>query len=76
MVALSGTLSVVYQIRMAEHDIFVFSKGDTCISHEELLISFSTLSSLISSWILYSISWTDGIAGQNMDEWGWASMLM
>jgi hypothetical protein len=31
MVALSGTLLVVYQICAAEHDIFLFSRGDTCI---------------------------------------------
>jgi len=31
MVALSGTLLVVYQICAAEHGIFLFSRGDTCI---------------------------------------------
>jgi hypothetical protein len=31
VVVLSGTLLVVYQIRTAEHCIFLFSGGDTCI---------------------------------------------
>jgi len=31
MVALSGTLFVVYQISAAEREIFLFSRGDTCI---------------------------------------------
>ena len=31
MVALSGTLFVVYLICAAEHDNFLFSGGDTCI---------------------------------------------
>jgi len=39
MVALSGTLMVVYQICGAEHDIFLFFRGDTC--QNELLMSFS-----------------------------------
>jgi hypothetical protein len=34
MVALSGTLLVVYQICAAEHDNFLFSRGDTCIIPE------------------------------------------
>ena len=46
MVALSGTLLVVYQICAAEHDIFLFSRGD----QNELLMSFSTLPSLTISW--------------------------
>jgi hypothetical protein len=38
MVALSGTLLVVIQICAAEHDIILFSRGDTCIFQNELLV--------------------------------------
>jgi len=31
MVALSGTLLVVYQICASEHEIFLLFRGDTCI---------------------------------------------
>jgi hypothetical protein len=50
MVALSGTLLVECQICTAEHDIFLFSRGDIFLS--ELLMSFSTMPSLINSWYL------------------------
>jgi len=51
MVALSGTLLVVHQISVAEHDILLFSKSDTLAFFQyEFLMSFSTMPSLISSW--------------------------
>jgi len=31
MVALSGTFLIVYEICAAEHDVSLFSGGDTCI---------------------------------------------
>jgi hypothetical protein len=39
MVALSGTLLVVYQICAAELAFFPFSRGDTCIFPNVLLVS-------------------------------------
>jgi hypothetical protein len=39
MVALNGTLLVAYQICAAEHDTFLFSRGDTCII-PKLLVAF------------------------------------
>ena len=50
MVALSGTLLIVFQICAAEHDIILFSRGDIIFFQNELLMSFSTMPSLISSW--------------------------
>jgi hypothetical protein len=39
MVALSGTL-LVYQTCAAEHDVFLFSRGDTCIFPKHIAYVF------------------------------------
>jgi hypothetical protein len=49
MVALSGTLLVVYQIRAAEHDNFSSPEVALAFFQSELLMSFSTMPSFISS---------------------------
>jgi hypothetical protein len=49
MVALSGTRLVVDQIYAAEHDIFFFPEVTLANFQDELLTSFSTMPSLISS---------------------------
>jgi hypothetical protein len=50
MVAMGGTRLVVYQICTAEHDIFNFSRGDTCIFPEFLGMPFSNNAFLYRSW--------------------------
>jgi hypothetical protein len=50
MVALSGTLLVVYQICAAEHGIFFSPEVTLAFFQSELLMSFLTMPSLISSW--------------------------
>jgi len=54
MVALSGTFLVVYLVCAAEHDIFLFFRGDIALFRNELLMSFSTMPSMISSISLAS----------------------
>jgi len=50
MVALSGTLLVVYQICAAERDIFFCPEVTFVFFQNELLMSFLTMPSFISSW--------------------------
>jgi hypothetical protein len=51
MVALSGTLLVVYEICAAEHDIFLFSRGDTHFPNRVTYV-FLEIPSSIGSWYL------------------------
>jgi hypothetical protein len=50
MVVLSGMLMVLYQIRAAEYGIFCSAKVVLAFVKYELLVSFSTIPSIISSW--------------------------
>jgi len=49
MVALSGTLLVVYQICAAEHGIFSSPEVALAFFQSELIMSFSKMPSLLSS---------------------------
>jgi hypothetical protein len=49
MVALSGTLLVVYHICAVEHDIFLFFRGDTNILFKSVTYVFLDNASLLSA---------------------------
>jgi hypothetical protein len=61
MVALNGTILVVYQFCVAEHDILFSPEIILALLQNVLPMSFSTLSSLIISGILFCILWTDDL---------------
>jgi hypothetical protein len=54
MVALSGTLLVVYQICAAEHDISLFPRGDTCI-FPKLVMSFS-INTFLGQFLVFCVA--------------------
>ena len=63
MVALSGTL-LVYQTCAAEHDVFLFSRGDTCIFPKHIAYVFldnAFLDQFLVLGIMCSTLWTDGL---------------
>ena len=55
MVALSGTLLVVYQICAAEHGIFLFSRGDTCIFPNWVTCVF-LVNALLDQFLVYYVA--------------------
>jgi hypothetical protein len=61
MFALSGTLLVIHQICVAEHDVFLFPRGDIAFFQNELPMSFSTAFLDQFYGILYGSLWTDGL---------------